>query len=151
MCEKEAPCCTDVQLEKVAPALSVPVGDSVSCVLGVDAVVLGDGGVSSGAVGRYLSVGDVSCGGDMELCGVDTVVASTVSGGMCDLERVSGGGDTDVSGVDTLVSGAVSGCMCTLTVCHQMPYLCVLVRCRCQEVVMQSCRVLMSLGVAFAR
>ena len=106
MCEKEAPCCTDVQVEKAAPTLSGPVGDSVSCVLGVDAVVLGDGGVSSGAVGRYLSVGDVSCGGDMKLCGVDTVVAGTVSSGLCGLERVSGGGDNDVSGVDTLVSGA---------------------------------------------
>ena len=46
-------------------------------------MVLDDGGVSSGVVGRY--VGDVS---------------------------VSGGGDTDVSGIDTVVSGAVSGCMC---------------------------------------
>ena len=59
-------------------------------------------------MGWYVSVGDVSCGGDMELCGVDTVVSGAVSGGLCDLERVSGGGDTDVSGVDTVVSDAVS-------------------------------------------
>ena len=83
----------------------------MSCVLGLYAVVLGDGGISSGAVGRYVSVGDVSCGGDMELCGVDTVLSVAVSGGLCDLDRVSGGGDTDVSGVDTVVSGAVSGCL----------------------------------------
>ena len=42
------------------PTLSEPVGGTVSCVLGLDAVVLGDGGVSSGAVGRYVSVGDAS-------------------------------------------------------------------------------------------
>ena len=59
-------------VEKAAPGLSGPVGGSLSYVLGLDVVVLGDGGVSSGAV----SVGDVSvsCGGDMELCGVDSVV-----------------------------------------------------------------------------
>ena len=74
-------------LEKAAPALSGPVGISVSYVLGLDAVVLGDGGVSSGAVGRYVSVGDVS---------------------------VSGGSDTGVSGVDTVVSDAASGCLCDL-------------------------------------
>ncbi len=55
-----------------APALSGPVGGSVSCVLGLDAVVLGEGGVSSGSVVRHVSVCgvSVSCGGDMELCGV---------------------------------------------------------------------------------
>ena len=37
-----------------------PVGSSESCVLGLDAVVLGDGGVSSGDVGRYASGGEVS-------------------------------------------------------------------------------------------
>ena len=58
-----------------------------------------------------VSVGDVSV--DMELCGVDTVLSSTVSGGLCDLDRVSGGGDTDVSGVDTS-SGAVSVCLCDI-------------------------------------
>ena len=41
-------------VKKVAPALSGPVRGSVSCVLGLIAVVLGDGGVSSGAVGRYM-------------------------------------------------------------------------------------------------
>ena len=37
-----------------------------------DAVVLGDSGVSSVAVGSYVYVGDVSvsCGGDIKLCGV---------------------------------------------------------------------------------
>ena len=46
----------------------------MSYVLGLDGVVLGDGGVSSCDVGRYVYVGDVavSCGGDMELCGVLT-------------------------------------------------------------------------------
>ena len=47
-------------MEKAAPALNGPVGGSVSCVLGLDTVVLCDCGVSSGAVGRYVSVGDVS-------------------------------------------------------------------------------------------
>ena len=102
--------------KKAAPASSGPVGGSVSCVLGLDAVVLGDGGLSSGDVGRYVSVGDfsVSCGGDIELSGVDTVVSGAVSGGLCDLDRVSGCGDMDVSGVDTVVSGAVSGCLCVV-------------------------------------
>ena len=100
-------------VERAAPALSGPVGGSVSYVLGVDAVV-GDVGVSSCAVGRYLSVGDVSGGGDMELCGVDTVLSGAVSSGLCDLARVSGGGDTAWSGVDTVVSGAVSVCLCDL-------------------------------------
>ena len=36
--------------------------------------------MSSGAVGRYVSVADVSCGSDMELCGVDTVLYDAVSG-----------------------------------------------------------------------
>ena len=38
-----------------------------------------------------MSVGDVSvsCGGDMELCGVDTVLSGAVNGGLCDLDRVS--------------------------------------------------------------
>ena len=56
-------------VEKAVPALSEPVGGIVSFVLGVDAAVLSGGGVSSGAVGRYVYVGDVSvsAGGDMEL------------------------------------------------------------------------------------
>ena len=80
-------------VEKAAPASRGLVGGSVS----------------------NVSVGDVSvsCGGDMELCGVDTVLSSAVSGGLCDLDRVSGGGDTDASGVDT-VPGAVSGGLCDL-------------------------------------
>ena len=74
MCEEEARVVQMRPVEKAAPSLSGPVGSSVSCVLGLDAVVLGDGGVSSGAVDRCVSDGDVSvsCGGDMELCGVDT-------------------------------------------------------------------------------
>ena len=116
MCEEEARVVQMRPVEKAAPGLSGLVSGSVSYVLGLDVVVLGDGGVSSGAVGRYVSVGDVSvsCGGDMELCGVDTVLSGAVSGGLCDLDRVSGGGDTDVSGVDSVVSGAVSGCLCDL-------------------------------------
>ena len=45
MCEKEARVVQMRQVEKAPPALSGPVGDSVSCLLGVDAVVLEDGGV----------------------------------------------------------------------------------------------------------
>ena len=58
---------------------------------GLDAVVLEDGEVSSGDVGRYVSVGDVSvsCGGDIELCGVDTVLSDAVSGHLCDFDSVS--------------------------------------------------------------
>ena len=100
----------------MSSALSGPVGSSVSCVLGLDAVVIGDGGVSSDDVGRCVSVGDVSvsCGGDMELCVVDTVLSGAVSGDLCDLDRVSGGGDTGMSGVDRVESDAVSGCLCDL-------------------------------------
>ena len=91
MCEEEARVVQMCPVEKAAPALSGPIGGSVSDVLDVEAAVLGDGGVSPGAVGRYVSVGDVSvsCGGDIELCGVDTVLSGTVSGGLCDLDRVS--------------------------------------------------------------
>ena len=116
--------------------------------------MFGDGGVSSGAVGRYVSVGDASvpCGGDMESCGVDTVLSGAVGGGLCDLDRVSGGSDTDVSGEDTVVSGAVSGCLCDLdSVSRGGIVVCVLVRCRCQVVAMQSCRVLRSLCVMSIR
>ena len=118
MCEEEASVVQMRPEERAASALSGPVGGSVSYVLGVDAVVLGDGGVSSVVVGRYVSVGDVSGGGDKELCGLDTVLSGAVSGGLCDLDRVSGGGDTAVSGVDTVMSMYV--CV-TLTVCHQVP------------------------------
>ena len=67
----------------------------MSRVLGLDAVALGDGGVSSDAGGRYVSAGDVSVagGGDMELCDVDTLLSGAVSGGcLCELNRVSGDG-----------------------------------------------------------
>ena len=90
MCEEEA---RAVQMrpvmEKAAPALSAAVGGSVSCSLSLDAVVLGDGGVSSGAVRKHVPVGDV---------------ADAVSGGLCDHDSVSGGGDTGVNGVDMVVS-----------------------------------------------
>ena len=62
-------------VEKAAPALTGPVGGSVSYVLGLDDVVSGDGGVS------VLSV----------------AVCVTL------IDRVSGGGDTDMSGVATVV------------------------------------------------
>ena len=116
MCEEEARVIQMRSVETAAPALSDPVGGSVSCMLGLDAIVLDDGGVSSGGVARYASVGDVSvsCGGDMELRGVDTVLSGAVSGGLCDLDRVSGGGDTYMSSVDTVVSDAVSGCLCDI-------------------------------------
>ena len=64
----------------------------MSYVLGLDAVVLGDGELSSGAMSR--SVGDVSVssrGSDTEVSGVDTVVSGAVSGCMCDLDSVSRG------------------------------------------------------------
>ena len=91
MCEEEASVVQMRPVERAAPALSGLVGGSVSYVLVVDAVVLGDGGVTAdyGDVGRYVFVGDVSSGGDMELCGVDTEVSGTVSGGLCGLDRVS--------------------------------------------------------------
>ena len=149
MCEEETRVVEMRPVEKAAAALSGPIDDSVSCVVGVDAVVLCYGVVSSGAMGRYVSVGNVSGGGDIELCGVDTVLSGAVSGGLCDHGRVSGGGDTVVSDVDTVVSGATSGGLCDrdrvsgggdtdvsgvdtvvsvavyvcviLTVCHQVP------------------------------
>ena len=104
LCEEEASVVAMRPVEKAAPCLSGPVGDSMSCVLGLDAVVSCDGGVTAGDVGRCVSVGDERR--DMELSGVDTVVSGIFSGsGLCDLDRVSGGGDTNVSRVDTVVSG----------------------------------------------
>ena len=88
MCEEEASVVEMRPMEKAAPALSGPVGGSVS----------------------NVSVGDVSV--DLDVSGVDTV-SGAVSGGLCDLNRVPGGGGTDVSGVDT-VSGAVGVCLCDL-------------------------------------
>ena len=35
---------------------------------------------------KYVSV---SCGGDIELCGVDTVLSGAVSGNLCDFDSVS--------------------------------------------------------------
>ena len=104
LCEEEASVVAMRPVEKAAPCLSGPVGGSMSCVLGLDAVVSCDGGVTAGDVGRCVSVGDERR--DMELSGVDTVVSGIFSGGcLCDLDRVSGGGDTNVSRVDTVVSG----------------------------------------------
>ena len=121
MCEEEASVIEMRPVEKAAPALSAAVGGSVSCALSLDAAVLGDGGVTadSGDVGRHVSVGDVSvsCGCEMELCGIDTVVSDAESGGRCDLDSVSGGDDTDISDVDTVVSCAVSGCLCDSVSC----------------------------------
>ena len=116
MCEEEDRVVQMRPVEKATPALSVPVGGGVADVLGLDAVVLGDGGVSAGAVSRYVSVGDVSVsgvGGPVGCC-VDKVLSGAVGGGLCDLDRVSGGGDTDVCGVDKVLSGAVSGGLCDL-------------------------------------
>ena len=149
ICDEEARVEQMRPVEKAASVLS----GSVSCMLGLDDVVMGDGGVSYGVVGRYVYIDEVSvsCGGDMELCCVGTVLSGAVSGRMCDLDRVSGGGDTDVSGVDTVVSGAVSGCLCHLDSVSRGDILCVLMIFRCQEVVMQSCGVLTSLCVVSTR
>ena len=57
MCEEETRVVQMRPVEKAAPALSGPVGGSISHVLGLDAVVLDDGGVSYGAV--CWSVGGV--------------------------------------------------------------------------------------------
>ena len=125
MCEEEARVVQMRPVEKAAPALSDPVGGSVSCVLGLDAVVSGDDGVSTGAVGRYVSVGDVSvsCGSDMDLYGVDTVLSGAVSGGRCDLDSVSRGdlvvrvGEMSLSGgLDAVVSGVDKSVCCNNSV-----------------------------------
>ena len=119
MCEEEA---RAVQMwpvvEMAASALSGPVGGSVSNLsvgdLSVDMELCGVDTVLSSAVsGGLCDMDRVSGGGDTDASGVDTV-SGAVSGGLCDLDRVSGGGDTDVSGVDTVVSGAVSVCLCDL-------------------------------------
>ena len=116
LCEEEDRLVQMRPVEKATPALSVPVGGSVADVLGLDAVVLGDGGVSAGAVGRYVSVGDVSVSGvgDPVGCCVDKVLSAAVSGGLCDIDRVSGGGDTEGCCVDKVLSGAVSGGLCDI-------------------------------------
>ena len=123
MCDEEARVVQMRPVEKADSALSGPVGGSVPYVLGLDAVVLGDGGVSSGAVGSYVAVGDVSvsCGGDIELSvavcvtltgcqelvtqmRVVLVVSGAVSGCLCDLDRVSRG-DMVVSFDEISLSG----------------------------------------------
>ena len=116
LCEEEDRLVQMRPVEKATPALSVPVGGSVADVLGLDAVVLGDGGVSAGAVGRYVYVGDVSVSGvgDPVGCCVDKVLSGAVSGGLCDIDRVSGGGDTEGCCVDKVLSGAVSGGLCDI-------------------------------------
>ena len=116
MCEEDDRVVQMRPMKTATPALSVPVGGSVADVLGLDAVGLGDGGVSAGAVVRYVSVGDVSVSGigDPVGCCVDKVLSGAVSGGLCDLDRVSGGGDTEVSCVHMVLSGAVSGGLCDL-------------------------------------
>ena len=116
LCEEEDRLVQMRPVEKATPALSVPVGGSVADVLGLDTVVLGDGGVSAGAVGRYVFVGDVSVSGvgDPLGCCVDKVLSAAVSGGLCDLDRVLGGGDTDGCCVDKVLSSAVSGGLCDL-------------------------------------
>ena len=58
LCEEEASVVAMRPVEKAAPCLSRPVGDSMSCVLGLDAVVSCDGGVTAGDVGRCVSFGD---------------------------------------------------------------------------------------------
>ncbi len=106
MCEEEARVVQMRLVEKTAPVLSDPVGGSLSCVLGLDALVLDDGGDVS-----------VPCGGGVELCGADTVVPRAVSGCLYDLDSVSrgdlvvrvdemslsGGGDAVVSCVNESV------------------------------------------------
>ena len=72
MCEEEDRVVQMRPVEKVTPALSVPVGRSVADVLGLDDVVSGVG--------------------DPVGCCVDKVLSGAVSGGLCDLDRVSGGG-----------------------------------------------------------
>ena len=103
----------------------------MSYVLDLNAVVLGDGVVSSGVVSRYVPVGDLSGGGDMELCGVDTVLSGAVSGCLCELDSVSGGGDTDVSGVvvsdadtDTVSRGDIVVTVGEMSLCLVLTSMC---------------------------
>ena len=111
LCEEEASVVAMRPVEKAAPCLSRPVGDSMSCVLGLDAVVSCDGGVTAGDVGRCVSVGDERR--DMELTNVsrvDTVVSgdSVSRGVVVHVAGMSlaGDGDTVVSGVDEPVCSA---------------------------------------------
>ena len=79
---EEEPCCTDAPGGEGGSSLSGPLGGSVSSVLGVDAVGLGDGGVSSGAVaGMCLLVG---CQVDMTWsCVVLTLCSRLLSVAVC--------------------------------------------------------------------
>ena len=105
MCEEEARAVRmRPVVEKAAPALSGPVGGSVS----------------------NLSVGDVSV--DMELCGVDTVLSSAVSG-VCVTWTGCQEVVTRMRVVLTRWCQVLLVYVCvTLTVCDQMPWLFVLVR-----------------------
>ena len=124
-------------VEKATPTLSVPVGGSVADVLGLDAVVLGDGGVSAGAVCvtmtgcqevvtrrcvvltrccRVLSVGvcvtlTVSGGGDLAV----RVVVSGVDESVCGVNSVMTAGILDLCGVDTVMSGVDRFVCCVST------------------------------------
>ena len=121
MCEEEARVVQMQPVEKVASVLSGPVGSSVSCVLGLDTVVLGDGGVSSGDVGRCVSVGDVSvsCGDDMELCGVECCRVLSVA--VCVTLTGSQEVVTRIWVVLTRWCQMLSVDVCvTLTVCHEV-------------------------------
>ena len=142
MCEEEARVVQMRPVEKAIPALSVPVGGSVADVLSLEAVVLGDGGVSSGAVGRYVYIGDVSVSGgvDTVVCGVDTVLSGAVGGGLCDHDRVSGGGDTEVCGVDMVVSGTVGGVCVTMAGCQEVvTWMCVVLTRWCRLLSVDVC------------
>ena len=113
MCEEEARVVDMRPVEKAAPALSAAVCGSVSCVLGVDAVVLGDGGVLSGVMGRYVSAGDLDnvSGGDivvrvsdMSLSGGGDPVVLGVDGSVCGVNRVLADSILNLCGIDTVVS-----------------------------------------------
>ena len=102
-CDNEARVLQMRPVEKAAPASSGPVGGSVSYVLGLDAIVLGNGGVSSGAVS----------GG---LCDLDSVSRGDVVGGVDEMS-VPGGGDAVVSGVDKSLCGVNSLCQLVSSSC----------------------------------
>ena len=101
MCEEEDRIVQMRPVEKAAPVLSDPVGGSLSCVLGLDALVLDDGGDVS-----------VPCVGDVELYGVDTVVPGA------DLDSVSRGdlvvrvGEMSLSGGGDAVVSCVNESVC---------------------------------------
>ena len=51
--------------------------------------MLGNGGVWSGVVSRYVDDVSVSGGGDTDASGIDTVLAGAVSRCLCDPDSVS--------------------------------------------------------------